>query len=135
VNQNSASAAEIVSGALKDNHRAILLGQKTFGTGTVLQQFTLPDGSALYLGTQEWLTPDGHFIRQNPNKPGSGGINPDIIVRPNPNTSILTPNIENQQHLTEQQILNSGDTQLSAAINYLTKHESDHGSTSALDNV
>ncbi len=121
VNQNSASAAEIVSGALKDNHRAVLLGQKTFGTGTVLQQFTLPDGSALYLGTQEWLTPDGHFIRQNPNKPGSGGINPDIIVRPNPNASTLTPNVENQQHLTEQQILNSGDTQLSAAINYLTK--------------
>jgi carboxyl-terminal processing protease len=121
VNGNSASAAEIVSGALQDNHRAILLGQKTFGTGTVLQQFTLPDGSALYLGTQEWLTPDGHFIRQKPNKPGSGGITPDIIVTAKPNTPTLTPTYENQQHLTEQQILDSGDAQLSAAIHYLTK--------------
>jgi carboxyl-terminal processing protease len=121
VNRNSASAAEIVAGALKDNHRAILLGQKTYGTGTVLQQFTLFDGSALYLGTQEWLTPDGNFIRQNPNKPGSGGINPDISAPPLVNVPILTPNDENQRHLTEQQILASGDTQLSAAIDYLIK--------------
>lgn len=121
INGNSASAAEIVSGSLQDNHRAILLGQKTFGTGTVLQQFALPDGSALYLGTQEWLTPDGHFIRQKPNKPGSGGINPDIIVTAKPNTPTLTPTYESQQHLTEQQILDSGDAQLSAAIHYLTK--------------
>src|SRR5260370_29349018 len=97
VNQNSGSAAEIGSGALKDNHRAILLGQKTFGTGTVLQQFTLPGGSALYLGTQEWLTPDGHFIRQNPNQPGSGGLNPDIIVPPAPNTTQPHPTHENQR--------------------------------------
>ena len=120
INRNSASAAEIVAGALKNDHRAILLGQKTYGTGTILQQFALFDGSALYLGTQEWLTPDGSFIRQNPNKPGSGGINPDISVPPLANAPILTPNDENQRHLTEQQILASGDTQLSAAINYLT---------------
>jgi carboxyl-terminal processing protease len=121
VNGNSASAAEIVSGALQDNHRAILLGQKTFGTGTILEQFALPDGSVLYLGTQEWLTPNGHFIRQNPNKPGSGGINPNIVVPANPNTTTLTPIYENQQHLTEQQILDSEDAQLSAAVQYLTK--------------
>ncbi len=119
INNQSASAAEIVSGALKDNHRAILLGQKTYGTGTVLQQFTLADGSALYLGTQEWLTPNGHFIRQVPNEPNSGGISPDITVSLTTDTSILTPNEETQQHLTEQQILASGDTQLSAAIDYL----------------
>lgn len=121
VNGNSASAAEIVSGALQDHHRAILLGQKTFGTGTILEQFPLPDGSLLYLGTQEWLTPNGHFIRQNPNNPDSGGINPDIVVPAKPNTAILTPTYENQQHLTEQQILESGDAQLSAAISYLLK--------------
>jgi carboxyl-terminal processing protease len=121
INNQSASAAEIVSGALKDNHRAILLGQKTYGTGTILQQFILADGSALYLGTQEWLTPNGHFIRQDPNKPNSGGISPDITISLTTDTSILTPNEETQQHLTEQQILASGDTQLSAAINYLIR--------------
>jgi carboxyl-terminal processing protease len=121
MNRNSASAAEIVAGALKDDHRVILLGQKTYGTGTVLQQFMLSDGSALYLGTQEWLTPDGNFIRQNPHKPGSGGINPDISVPLPVNIPILTPNDENQRHLTEQQILACGDTQLSAAIDYLSK--------------
>jgi carboxyl-terminal processing protease len=121
INNQSASSAEIVSGALKDNHRAILLGQKTYGTGTVLQQFILADGSALYLGTQEWLTPNGHFIRQVPNKPNSGGISPNITVSLTTDTSMLTPNEESQQHLTEQQILASGDTQLSAAINYLLK--------------
>ncbi len=121
VNGNSASAAEIVSGALHDNHRAILLGQKTFGTGTILGVFSLSDGSVLYLGTQEWLTPNGHFIRQNTNKPDSGGITPDIVVPATPNTITLTPISANQQHLTEQQLLDSGDAQLSAAIRYLTK--------------
>jgi carboxyl-terminal processing protease len=121
VNQSSASAAEIVAGALKDDHRAMLIGQKTYGTGTVLREFMLSDGSALYLGTQEWLTPDGQFIRQDPNKPGSGGINPDIAVLPGANAPTLTANDENQQHLTEQQILASGDTQMAAAIDYLMK--------------
>ena len=63
VNENSASAAEIVSGSLQDNGRAVIIGQQTFGTGTVLQQFPLSDGSAILLGTQEWLTPKGKFIR------------------------------------------------------------------------
>jgi carboxyl-terminal processing protease len=121
VNGNSASAAEIVSGALQDNHRAILLGQKTFGTGTILGQFPLPDGSVLFLGVQEWLTPDGHFIRQNPNQPSSGGIHPNIVVAVLPSASTLTPTSESQQHLTEQQILASGDAQLSAAVSYLLK--------------
>jgi carboxyl-terminal processing protease len=121
VNGNSASAAEIVSGALHDNHRAILLGQKTFGTGTILEPFALPDGSVLYLGTQEWLTPKGHFIRQKANQPDSGGITPDIVVPAKPNTTTLTPIYANQQHLTEQQLLDSRDVQLSAAVQYLTK--------------
>ena len=51
-NNNTASAAEIVSGALKSNHRAIVMGVKTFGTGTVLDEFDLSDGSAILLGTQ-----------------------------------------------------------------------------------
>ncbi len=63
VNGNTASAAEIVSGALKDNKRAIIMGVTTLGTGTVLNEFDLPDGSAIFLGVLEWLTPNGNFIR------------------------------------------------------------------------
>ncbi len=115
VNENTASAAEIVSGALQDNHRAIIMGTKTFGTGTVLQEFDLSDGSAILLGTSEWLTPDGHFIRTDK-------ITPNIIVPLSANASELTPDIENQQNMTEQQILNSGDNQLVSAIKYLEGH-------------
>ncbi|GAC1348324.1 MAG: S41 family peptidase [Ktedonobacteraceae bacterium] len=115
VNGDTASAAEIVSGALKDNHRAIILGEKTFGTGTVLKQFMLSDGSAILLGTSEWLTPNGDFIRGN-------GIVPNIVVKLATNASPLTPTDENSGNMTEQQILSSGDSQLAAAIQYLKNH-------------
>jgi len=117
VNNNTASAAEIVSGALQDNHRAIILGTKTFGTGTVLEEFPLSDGSAILLGTSEWLTPDGHFIRDQGITP-TAGFNVALAANVNP----LTPGDENDENLSEQQILGSGDTQLIAAIHYLESH-------------
>jgi len=115
VNGYTASAAEIVSGALHDNNRATIIGEKTFGTGTVLQQFPLSDGSAILLGTQEWLTPKGQFIRDH-------GIQPNTVVSLGQNAVPLTPNDENAGNLSEQQILSSGDTQLVAAVNYLKTH-------------
>ncbi len=125
VNSNTASAAEIVSGALQDYDRGIIIGEKTFGTGTVLEEFSLSDGSAILLGTREWLTPKGHFIRDL-------GINPNIQVVLSAKVVPLTPDDENAGHLTEQQILKSGDTQVVAAIHYLEAHkttstDSSHG--------
>ncbi len=114
-NSNTASAAEIVSGALRDNNRAIILGVKTFGTGTVLDEFDLSDGSAILLGTSEWLTPNGQFIRDK-------GIQPNIEVNLNANSNPLTPIDENQGNMTLQKILSSGDTQLVGAIRYLESH-------------
>jgi carboxyl-terminal processing protease len=114
-NGQTASAAEIVSGALQDNHRAIILGVKTFGTGTVLDEFDLSDGSAILLGTSEWLTPNGQFIRDH-------GIQPNLEVKLNSNVSPLTPTDENQGNFTLKQILSSGDTQLVGAIKYLESH-------------
>jgi carboxyl-terminal processing protease len=116
VNGNTASAAEITAGALMENHRATVIGEKTFGTGTVLQQFTLNDGSALLVGTQEWLTPDGQFIRGN-------GIHPNIVVPLAKNGTELTPTIENENNMSEQQILQGGDAQLNAAIQYLKQQK------------
>lgn len=115
VNSHTASAAEIVSGALQDNNRAVIMGTKTLGTGTVLNEFDLPDGSAIFLGVMEWLTPKGHFIRNQ-------GITPNVVVNLPANVSALTPNLENQQHLSAQQIIQSGDTQLINAIKYLEAH-------------
>ncbi|MDQ6644563.1 MAG: S41 family peptidase, partial [Chloroflexota bacterium] len=115
VNGDTASAAEIVSGSLQDNKRAVVLGEKTFGTGTVLEEFPLSDGSAILLGTSEWLTPSGHFIRDI-------GISPTIPVKLAPNSIPLTPNDENAGNMNEKQILTSGDNQLVAAIQYLEKH-------------
>lgn len=74
VNNGSASSSEILAGALRDNGRARVIGTTTFGTGTVLKEFNLDDGSSILLGIAEWLTPDGDFIRES-------GIAPDIEVK------------------------------------------------------
>ncbi len=73
VDGGTASSAEIVSGALQDAGRATILGVTTFGTGTVLGEFGLTDGSALRIGTVEWLTPSGRRIWH-------AGITPDETV-------------------------------------------------------
>ncbi|GAC1362731.1 MAG: S41 family peptidase [Ktedonobacteraceae bacterium] len=117
VNKNTASAAEIVAGALKENNRATIIGEQTFGTGTVLLQFPLSDGSALLIGTQEWLTPKGYFIRSTDTRPG--GIVPNIPTPLGPKDAIVTPDDANEAHLNEQQLLSSKDDQLIAALHYL----------------
>jgi carboxyl-terminal processing protease len=71
VNEGSASAAEIVAGALRDNGRARLLGQKTFGKGSVQTVLPLDDGQALKLTTSRYFTPSGVSIHER-------GIEPDV---------------------------------------------------------
>ncbi len=73
VNGGSASAAEIVAGALQDNRRAIVLGSKTFGKGSVQTIMPMSNGGALRLTTARYFTPDGHSIQNI-------GITPNIIV-------------------------------------------------------
>ncbi|HUW97921.1 MAG TPA: S41 family peptidase [Acidiferrobacter sp.] len=73
VNGGSASAAEIVAGALQDNHRAIIMGTKTFGKGSVQTIMPMGTGGALRLTTARYFTPDGHSIQ-------NVGIIPNLIV-------------------------------------------------------
>lgn len=110
VNEGSASSSEILAGALRDNDRATIVGAKTFGTGTVLSQFTLRDGSALLLGVSEWLTPNGDFIRES-------GIEPDVKVDLGKNGEPVTPT--GAQDLSRREILEQ-DPQLRRALQELS---------------
>jgi carboxyl-terminal processing protease len=112
VNQGTASAAEIVSGALQDAHRATVIGETTFGTGTVLNGFPLSDGSQILLATEEWLTPNGRAIWHK-------GIAPDVTITL---ATTITPFVpEGGQGMTATQLQNSQDAQLLKAISVLSK--------------
>jgi carboxyl-terminal processing protease len=73
VNGYSASASEIVAGALHDQHRALLVGTRTFGKGSVQNIIDMPDGSALKLTTALYFTPNGTSIQAR-------GIEPDVVI-------------------------------------------------------
>lgn len=73
VDSGSASAAEIVAGALQDHHRGLVMGERTFGKGSVQTLIQLDEASALRLTTARYYTPSGRSVQE-------GGIEPDIIV-------------------------------------------------------
>ncbi len=77
VDEFSASGAEVLTAALHDNGRAVVVGKKTFGKGTVNVSHPLKDGGALYVTIRRWLTPKGAQIDEV-------GITPDIAVTPGP---------------------------------------------------
>lgn len=79
VNEGSASGSEIVAGALQDHHRAVLLGEKTFGKASVQSVIPLADGSGLRLTVAKYYTPSGRSIQRD-EKTGAGGVAPDISV-------------------------------------------------------
>jgi carboxyl-terminal processing protease len=110
INQGSASASEIVSGALQDAERATLVGETTFGTGTVLNTFLLSDGSALLLATEEWLTPSGRVIWHQ-------GIEPDVEVVLPDDATPLVPRLETD--LSAGELRDSQDVQLLRALDLL----------------
>ncbi len=100
VDESSASASELVAGALQDNDSATIIGETTFGKGTVQTWQPLVNGGGVRLTVARWLTPERNWIHHN-------GITPDYIVPWNP-TSAEEANDPAQ------------DRQLQAAIDYLT---------------
>ena len=99
-NESSASASEILAGALKDNKKATIVGEKTYGKGVIQELLTLNDGSGLKITTEEYYTP-------NKNKINKVGITPDVEVK-------LDEALEEELEIDE-----SKDNQLQKAIEML----------------
>lgn len=95
IDGGTASASEIVAGALKDRGRASLIGSKTFGKGSVQLVFDLSDGSSVHVTSARWLTPNRHQIDQS-------GLEPDVLVE-----------------VTQEDIDNGRDPVLEHAIKFL----------------
>ncbi len=123
VNNGSASASEIVAGALQDAHRGTLIGETTFGTGTVLSEFSLSDGSALMLAIEEWLTPNGRVIWHK-------GIVPDQTLALPAGTEALTPATE--RSMTAAQLQASGDQQLLQSLHLLYQSANNKGAAPSI---
>ena len=95
INKGSASASEIFSGAMKDNHRATIVGEQSFGKGLVQEINKLPDEAGVNITIQRYLTPSGNDIHKK-------GITPDVVVK-----------------LTDENVKNKDDVQLKEAIKIL----------------
>lgn len=91
INQGSASASEIVSGALQDNDRAVIVGQRSFGKASVQQVMPLDGGAALKLTIARYYTPKGRLIQRDyrdKKKAEEGGIFPDVEVKVDPKQEV-----------------------------------------------
>jgi carboxyl-terminal processing protease len=99
INEGSASASEIVAGALQDHGRAYIIGAKSFGKGTVQEVLDLPGGSSLRVTVAKWLTPNGRDLSIE-------GVVPDLAVE-----------------MTTEQFVDGDDPQKEAALEYLLDGE------------
>ncbi len=110
INTGTASAGEITAGALKENQRAVLIGETTYGTGTVLNQFGLSDGSAILLGVTNWLTPNGNLIKGE-------GVTPNLEVTQPASAKRVTADL--LRNLTAEQFSAIEDDQFLKALEKL----------------
>jgi carboxyl-terminal processing protease len=106
VNGGSASASEIVAGALRDHHRAVILGTTTFGKGLVQTVMPLSKGRAIKLTTSRYFTPSGESINEV-------GISPDVVIEGERNF----PDFNSASRVDRER-----DTQLIEAVERLKDH-------------
>lgn len=106
VNEGSASGSEVLAGALRDHDRAVLIGENTFGKGSVNLPHNLVDGSGLYCTIGRWYSPDGHLIEGE-------GLAPDIEV-------------EQRADGEDTQGMEDQDLQLDRAVEYLQSQAAAH---------
>jgi len=112
INGGSASASEIVAGSVQDNQRGVLLGEPTFGKGSVQLSHELSDGAELRITTAQWLTPSGHALRSG------NGLLPDFPVP-----------------MSSEDFRAGRDPQLSKAIEYLTSEDGSREGATLADAV
>jgi carboxyl-terminal processing protease len=114
INSASASSSEIVAGAIQGNRRGKLVGERTYGAGTILRSYELSDGGAIWLAVYEWLTPTGESIWHK-------GVSPDkgLEVSLPPGAIFLHPNPE--APLTPEAFAKSTDTQVLKGYEVLMK--------------
>jgi carboxyl-terminal processing protease len=115
VNEGSASGSEIVAGALKDLHRAIVVGETTFGKGSVQNVMQLPDGSALRFTTAKYYTPSKAVIQGN-------GVTPNILVPLTPEQDRAVAALRNNDKVEPAEatsIIRAKDPQMMRAIDAL----------------
>ena len=118
VDDQTASSAEILTGALKDAGRARIVGVKTFGTGTVVNTYSMKDGGALTIGTERWLTPAGHAIWRE-------GLEPDEVVELPQGATLVVP--DDFANLGAGGIAGTDDAQLKAALLALDREKAGAG--------
>jgi len=122
VDDQTASSAEILTGALQDAGRARVVGVKTYGTGTVVNTYSLKDGGALTIGTERWLTPKGRAIWRE-------GLVPDEVVELPEGAAQVVP--DDFAALGSGGLAATGDAQLKAAVAALDRAEA--GTRGVLD--
>lgn len=114
IDGDSASAAEITSSSIADNERGILIGQTTFGTGTVLLPMELSDGSMVLIGTEMWLTADGDVIWHE-------GVPPTIEIANEPGVQVTLPFTFDDNQVTADQFAELQDDQLLTAFDEINE--------------
>jgi carboxyl-terminal processing protease len=122
INEGSASGSEIVAGALQDLKRAIIVGTKSFGKGSVQTIIPLSDGSALRLTTSKYYTPLGHVIHGK-------GVIPDIVVEDN---AIIAP-IDASDKKKAEEVFDKIENKEAAADKVKDNYKSDNQLVRAID--